>query len=535
MPLDFIYVNLSELWQAALQAALGQSVTDGRNVSSRPSPLITHGGPAPIPQELHVMAAPGLSWAAFHAPTYTLLHVDERTAQALYGCSVEGLSIAESAARSNAESYELEALLWRLNELLKSRPPIYSAELPEHCLGKLTLNVSQTCNLACSYCYAGGGSYGQEQPWMSTATARMAVERVFARWPQVKTVMFFGGEPTLNPRAIQAACERIYELHAQGTISSLPRMGMVTNGLVLSQRLLDLIQRYNLQITVSLDGPPEVQHTARPTLSGASSFERVAATIYQLQAATDGRQPSRLEVVCGHSQRQAGLNLAGLADYFAQTFGIYDVYLAPVSLPADHPEALGGPLEPDGPPLQTNRLHETPDIQAWVWATLQSWLEDTPHHSPALWQVLVPLAVRQSLPRLCDGALGELVVTTNGEIYPCQVAIRSDLQMGNVDQADFSDTPNFQAVQEWALRSGKSYLQPCSTCWMRGFCRLCLGVMIIESSGLQRVPPRPCIYNQEVARLLLLGLCRIHTDPLAWARLRRTAGHLIAKTLFGHI
>ncbi|MBN1977592.1 MAG: radical SAM protein [Anaerolineae bacterium] len=203
-------------------------------------------------------------------------------------------------------------------------------------LQKLVLNVSNDCNMRCRYCYAGGGSYGGNRALMTPQIACQAVERVFEHYKNVHTVMFFGGEPILNPDAIEVCCKRVLELYHQRAVLQMPRLGMVTNGLVLSRRMLDIIRRYELLVTVSLDGPAEINDLLRVSCDEKGSFRRIARNIRRTQEATGGREPSRIEATYTSAHHAAGFSVMDLADYFDREFGIRDCHVAPVAVEPGH-------------------------------------------------------------------------------------------------------------------------------------------------------------------------------------------------------
>ena len=97
------------------------------------------------------------------------------------------------------------------------RPP--SPELPPapFPLATLVLNVTNKCNLSCTYCYefgedkiadAGNGAK-RLAPMMSPETARESVDFLFRSCGERKQIQltFFGGETLLNFGTIRAATE----------------------------------------------------------------------------------------------------------------------------------------------------------------------------------------------------------------------------------------------------------------------------------------------------------------------------------------
>ena len=68
-------------------------------------------------------------------------------------------------------------------------------------LEKLSLNISNDCNLRCKYCYANGGKYHSSRQIMTQETAHRALEMFFNHFDIIEKVALFGGEPTQNMRS----------------------------------------------------------------------------------------------------------------------------------------------------------------------------------------------------------------------------------------------------------------------------------------------------------------------------------------------
>lgn len=129
----------------------------------------------------------------------------------------------------------------------------------------LSLNVSSSCNLSCSYCYAARGSFDGVQPDpMSWDTARGAIDALLARADAAFpiTIGFLGGEPFANRALIHRSIQYAAE---QGQLKGLDvRFSVTTNGTLLRPDDIALIRANRLAVTISIDGGTFVQDRQRP-------------------------------------------------------------------------------------------------------------------------------------------------------------------------------------------------------------------------------------------------------------------------------
>lgn len=149
----------------------------------------------------------------------------------------------------------------------------------------LTFNTTHACNMACRYCFAFTKEKRIEP--MSIHVAEKAIKNLLKDFPNTKRYLFyfFGGEPLLCKDFIRETVRRIEERFKEYPGKDFAFL-LNTNGLLLNDKdLLALFKEKDFTITISLDGPQEVNDKNRLLVSGQGSFKRIMANIELLRQA----------------------------------------------------------------------------------------------------------------------------------------------------------------------------------------------------------------------------------------------------------
>jgi len=153
---------------------------------------------------------------------------------------------------------------------------------------RVCVSVNSVCNLKCSYCYFFAKPDALPGPASLTAeeigTILENIHRYSLR-PEVDKrikVNFVGsGEPLLSWTAIRTAVERLHAT-AQG---HRVRFYMVTNGVLLTEKIIAEMQAIGLSPSVSLDGPASLHDLDRVRHNGRGSHADVMRGIARLREA----------------------------------------------------------------------------------------------------------------------------------------------------------------------------------------------------------------------------------------------------------
>lgn len=210
----------------------------------------------------------------------------------------------------NLQVAELDGFVWQAIKMSPDVPAIpnssldearqdlrtWDAENAEHVVDakiangfrSLAINVAQLCNLKCTYCAAGGdGTFGDPTKQVDLDVLYDQIRMLLHDVPNGGEFRFtfLGGEPLLAPEALRAIY-RFAKLQAAGRNIHL-RFDIVTNGTLVTPAIAELLAMMSCNVTVSLDGPKEVNDLSRPTKTGKGSTDKVLAGLQHLIAVKD--------------------------------------------------------------------------------------------------------------------------------------------------------------------------------------------------------------------------------------------------------
>ena len=307
----------------------------------------------------------------------------------------------------------------------------------------LTLSLNHRCNLRCTYCYGGEKT---DRP-MPLEVARKGLDLAFARPTPITHVLFFGGEPLLEVGLIDAiATEARQRADAAGVTV---RFGMTTNGTLLTDERLDVLERHKVLVTVSLDGVEAAHDSARVDAGGRGTFAKVVSGLR--------RTLDRLGVARTISVVHPG-NVEHVPDSFdlIRSMGVRQLAFN-VDYSAGWDEASTGRL---GVAWEALADRAIASYRAGHDFTIR------PLHS----KIVSRLKSGFSEADKCDFGCRELAVAPSGRLYPCDRLIgedgpaEADMVIGHVDTG-----------QDWrrlfALKHPKDAVKPdCDGCALQARC-----------------------------------------------------------------
>lgn len=207
-------------------------------------------------------------FVGFHATNMQVAQLDQGVWNAMAAPSTE---LSEERAELEAWNLEID-------------PKAQDAHLSQQ-TSSVLVNVAQICNLKCSYCAAGGdGTFGDAMKHVDLGAIEEQILRAVHDLPEGRelNVTFFGGEPLLAPDVIQSLA-RSTRLQCAGR-GVQPRFSIVTNGTLVTPELAEMLASLKCHVTLSLDGPPQINDLSRKTRGGRGSTALALRGLDCLQA-----------------------------------------------------------------------------------------------------------------------------------------------------------------------------------------------------------------------------------------------------------
>jgi uncharacterized protein len=335
-----------------------------------------------------------------------------------------------SARRDSATTLELT--------IGDARPP--SAGGPSLSgLSSVALNVSGGCNLACDYCYLGREP--QTSALMSDEVACRAVDLLMSEsfGERHVSVVFFGGEPLLNPGLIERTTDYARECASGRGVDV--SFHMTTNGTLLTTDVAEMLAAAGVHVLISIDGPKSSHDAHRPFADGSGSYNRIVGN---LERFPEGGRPGARATVTEDSPTLKDIvgHLAGLG------FGV--VHLSPVS---------GGAMTRGF----ADRL--VPELDELAFAELEALRDGRPPVAGCFIEPVLALELGRQRLAPCGAGARYVSVDHDGRLFLChRFAGDYRYEVGDV-VAGLDRFAVGRLLQEHNERSAA-----CFDCWAFGLC-----------------------------------------------------------------
>lgn len=315
----------------------------------------------------------------------------------------------------------------------------------------MCLHIAHDCNLRCKYCFASTGDFGQGRMLMDYETGKRAIDFLIERSGDRKflEVDFFGGEPSLNFGTVEKLVE--YARSQEEPHNKKFRFTVTTNGVHLTDEMIDFINKEMYNVVLSIDGRKEVNDRMRVRVDGSGSYDRIIPNFKKL---VDKRPKNKDWYVRGTYTKY---NL----DFSNDVMHLYDlgfdqISVEPVMADPSEPYAI---TEADLPrifkeyEILSEKIQKIRDKGKFI---------NFFHFMIDLDQG--PCAIKRL--RGCGSGNEYVSVTPDGDIYPCHQFVGiTEFKMGNLYDGTFNEE------MKDMFAHAHVYNKPeCKKCWAKFYC-----------------------------------------------------------------
>lgn len=306
------------------------------------------------------------------------------------------------------------------------------------------IHVSNTCNLCCKYCYANEGNYNGADAIMDNDQALKICKFIKKNIPYIKTISFFGGEPFLAYDAIETICKEFEDSNIN--------FNTQTNGTIYNDKISDLLKKYKIRTTVSIDGQKGIHDENRIDSCGNGTYDTIIDNLEKFSH--DGYKFTSIQGTYTKNSQNSH-SLYDVAKHLHNTTKIKFIKLEDVF--TDDPE-----LKVSSKNEIKNNIKNLSDfveegfiLDNEILRFLRAFFTKDIHADKSF----------------CEAGKDVISIDHKGDIWPCQLFINNhDYHMGSIDDHEKS---------KYVLNSLNnlkfSKFDECFSCIARCFCTICIG------------------------------------------------------------
>jgi len=350
-------------------------------------------------------------------------------------------------------------------------------------LPRLVIHISNSCNLSCKYCYANGGNYLSDCINIPVELLDKILDVFYAMFDNIGFISLFGGEPTVNAEAIESVAKYLLEKKKD------TKLGLITNGTLIDEKLASLISKYAINVTLSIDHE-DMQDVLRPYDNGNGTYETIKANMEMLRKVAN--QPSQLEVVYTQAHVDNQLSVIDVIKQVQSTFGQLPVHLTPVS----SEDALYMLKDEDAFLQSIDDVFSSPELEMesnYVYAA----------------RLINSLRLKKPQNGICSAGHNTISVSTTGKIYPC-FYFTDQPEFSVADVSDSVDTVRdaVNAMRLTYYNANMHNKDECETCFARTVCYGCLGVNYFETGDPRKPRDGHCNLVKKGLEKVLVHLAK---------------------------
>lgn len=335
------------------------------------------------------------------------------------------------------------------------------------------INLSNECNLACSYCLSNAAPSQHET---MTEEIMDATIRFMLSAPGKKFYLEFqGGEPLAKFGEIKKFVEKI-GCASNAKKKEIEKIVFVSNLTLMTEEIAEYVLENNIGLCSSLDGPEELHDSQRAFWGGGGTYKTVTKWLDYFRKR--GKPINTLPTLTAASIKFGAKKI--IDEYLGR--GCTRIPIRAVI--------------PVGRAKQNNSIAYSAEDFAAFWKDAIEYMAEItlagktvfdPNTQAMLRNMMDGPMSYMCMRKPCGGAISHMSVSCDGTIMPCDLSKTvSEMALGNVRESDYLDV----ALRTIHMNARTSDFQPlCDTCAFGPYCGNCLTrTRAVFSDEIPRTP-----------------------------------------------
>lgn len=326
---------------------------------------------------------------------------------------------------------------------------------------------------------------------MTKDTAKCAIDLFFYRFKKIKYIQIFGGEPLLNFPVMKFICEYLHEKFDRDEIEKVPGIGLVTNGTLISDEFVDLINKYDISVTFSFDGTPETNDAMRIFRDDSPTSNVILKNLKILKEKTG--EPNLIEVTYNKSHIENNVSIKDIVSFIKNIDKNIDMHITPVvSCNKSENEYALNDL--------TSFIDSVDDLLVDNKSELYSLLQ----------RYILAIQNKTKQKYICRAGSNMFSVSASGDIYPCfMFTDNNDFCIGNISDENVLYSKKFNQSLKKFCSYDKRQDSECRNCFIRNICFGCLGQNLCQTGDAFKTDRNICNMNRAIVEKILIKMSQM--------------------------
>lgn len=362
-------------------------------------------------------------------------------------------------------------------------------------LKKLIILLTSACNLRCRYCYLDYGKHKNEDYIhnIDIKDAKKAIDLILEKYPEgIGFIQFFGGEPLLAFNELKNICEYVKILFSSKSLK-IPEFGVVTNGILLNEKVISYFNDNMIRTTISIDGDQEAHDNVRIRGDGSGAYSDIVEKLKNYSSII--KFPLFYEVTL--NREHVLLYKEGKVREWLDAIKKLGFHIGIMGIVEFSKDSMLDIKEEDIPILE--KIYK--EFVEYYFDVML--MENSDFYNLDIMKLTLLLIGKKFERYNCMTGISQLTLAANGTFYPCPKFANLGFKLGSVDEQNIDNSSMKNMLRE-DLR------EECLKCWLQNICSTyCIAHKYRNENNKQDVYTR-CLHMKLLMENVIINVVKLY-------------------------